>query len=130
MILGLTDLLQPVDAHVAAKTKKLMAALYKVELELNYEEWRNHRESGALSAQNRRMLMARWLSTAWAEVTKNPYLLESSFKHTVLVKLDGTHELKYRGLPGYEPPKYPCAHNSYTQIVRTVCDFLSHRHAE
>ena len=40
MILGLTDLLQPVDAHVAAKTKKLMAALYKVELELNYEEWR------------------------------------------------------------------------------------------
>jgi hypothetical protein len=36
---GLTDLLQPVDNHVGAHTKRIIAALYKIEVELNFKEW-------------------------------------------------------------------------------------------
>ena len=107
---GLTDLLQPVDSHVAAHVKNLMAAMYKIELELNYAEWRSYQATGALSAMKRRMLMARWLSTAWKHVKAHPYILEQAFKHTVLVKLDGSHSLRYRGLPDYEPPQFLYVH--------------------
>lgn len=100
----MTDLLQPVDSHVAARTKQIMASLYKIEVELNYEEWRSHQTTGALSAMNRRKLMARWLDVAWKHLIEHPHILTQAFAHTVLVKLDGTHELRYRGLPDYQPP--------------------------
>ena len=101
----MTDLLKPVDSHVAARTKQMMSALYKVELELNYDEWRSHQASGALSASNRRKLMAKWLDVAWHHLKENPHILQQAFVHTVLVKLDGSHDLRYRGLDGYQPPK-------------------------
>lgn len=83
-----------------------MGALYRIELELNYDEWRNYQDNEALSASNRRKLMARWLDVAWKFLKNHPYIIHQAFKHTVLVKLDGTHELRYRGLPEYNPPSF------------------------
>lgn len=102
---GLTDLLQPVDSHVGAYVKRLMSGFYKVELEQNYEAWRDYQATGALSEMRRRMLMAGWLDSAWKIVKENPHICEQAFKHTVLIKLDGSHELRYRGLPDYNAPK-------------------------
>ena len=101
---GLTDLLQPVDNHVGARTKAIIAALYKVEVEVNFQEWRGYQSNGSLSAGMRRRHMARWLALAWEWLKANPYIIHQSFVHTVLVKLDGTHELVYRGLENYEVP--------------------------
>ena len=113
---GLTDLLQPVDSHVAAHIKHLMSVLYKIELEMNYEEWRSYQTSGALSAMKRRMLMARWLHEAWRFMKLNPYVIHQAFRHTVLVKLDGSHDLRYRGLDNYQPPNV-----EYSAMCSTVC---------
>jgi len=48
--------------------------------------------------------MANWLKYAWEFLQLHPEIIEDSFKQTVLVKLDGTHELKYKGLDKYDPP--------------------------
>jgi hypothetical protein len=92
-----------VDHHVGAFTKSIMAALYKVEVELNFSEWRGYQSNKSLAAGMRRRHMARWLSVAWNHLKANPHIIHQSFVHTVLVKLDGTHTLVYRGLDSYEP---------------------------
>lgn len=84
---GLTDLLQPVDHHVGALLKRIMNGLYKVELELNYDMWRNYKNNASLAAPKRRMLLALWLDTAWSYMRKNPQVLEDSFSHTVFLYL-------------------------------------------
>jgi hypothetical protein len=102
----MTDLLQPVDHHVGAMMKKYIAALYKVEVELNYDEWRGYKANESLAAGRRRVYMAKWLARAWAFIQQdeNKTVLEQAFVSTVLVKLDGSHQLSYRGLPDYQPP--------------------------
>lgn len=103
---GMTDLLQPVDHHVGALMKKYIAALYKVEVELNYDEWRGYKANESLAAGRRRVYMATWLERAWRFIqdNDNKSVLENAFVSTVLVKLDGSHQLSYRGLPDYQPP--------------------------
>jgi hypothetical protein len=82
----------------------VIGALYKVEVQVNFKEWRSYEATGALSQRNRRWHMANWLAYAWAFLKLHPEMIEDSFKQTVLVKLDGTHELKYKGLDKYDPP--------------------------
>jgi hypothetical protein len=50
--------------------------------------------------------MATWLERAWRfiQLDENKHVLEQAFVSTVLVKLDGSHQLSYRGLPDYQPP--------------------------
>lgn len=100
---GCTDLIQPVDHGVGAHMKYLMNKLYKIELEVDYELWRQYQESGALSAPRRRMLMASWLSTAWSFMQAHPEILHKSFTSTVLIRKDGSHELKIP-IEGYDFP--------------------------
>jgi hypothetical protein len=97
-----------VDHHVGAYVKKLMASLYKVQVELNYEMWRGYKTNKSLGARMRRMHMATWLAIAWKHLQgEGSYIVEQAFVSTVLVKLDGSHNLSYRGLPGYQPPTFP-----------------------
>ena len=103
-LLGMTDWVQPVDHHCGAQIKKVMQALYKVEVQVNFKEWRSFQANGSLSRRNRRLHMANWLTIAWIYLQQHPQMIEDSFKHTILVKLDGSHELKYRGLDTYNPP--------------------------
>ena len=98
-----TDIVQPVDHNVGAKLKEIMKGLYKIEVELNYDEWRDYKSNKALSASRRRVLMATWLDAAWGFLKLQEDFLYTSFLHTVLIKLDGTHEFKFRG---YHKP-YP-----------------------
>jgi hypothetical protein len=80
---GLTDLLQPVDHHVGAQLKRIMNGFYKIELELNYDDWRNYKRNKSLDAMHRRVLMATWLDAAWGHLKDHPKVLEDSFTHTV-----------------------------------------------
>ena len=98
---GCTDLVQPVDHGVGAILKNIMNVLYQVELEVNYAAWRSYKTSNAMSASRRRILMATWLSHAWGELRIRSDILYKTFSSTVLVKRDGTHNLKMRGLEAY-----------------------------
>jgi hypothetical protein len=82
----------------------VIGALYKVEVQVNFKEWRSYEATGALSSRYRRWHMANWLAYAWEFLKLHPEMIEDSFTQTVLVKLDGTHELKYKGLDKYDPP--------------------------
>ena len=98
---GCTDLLQPVDHGVGAILKNIMNQFYQVELEVNYDAWRQYKTSNAMSACRRRIMMATWLSHAWGLLRTKRDILHKAFSSTVLVKQDGTHHLKMRGLESY-----------------------------
>ena len=100
---GVTDVCQPVDVGVGKFMKHIMSELYKVELELNIDEWRQYQSNKSLSASNRRILMARWLSVAWKEVMKNNHLTRACFERTVLVRRDGSHNIIVKGVPNIPP---------------------------
>jgi hypothetical protein len=134
-VVGCTDLL-PVDHHLGARMKQIINTLYKVEVEINYAEWRQYQEngniwlyldtrskflccSGTLSASRRRVMMARWVQIAWKHIVDNPKMIHDSFVHTVLIKLDGSHEIKIRGLDIYQPPTVMCL--CFCMCVRLFC---------
>ena len=98
---GCTDLIQPVDHGVGAILKNIMNQFYQVELEVNYDAWRQYKTSNAMSACRRRIMMATWLSHAWGLLRTKRDILHKAFSSTVLVKQDGTHHLKMRGLESY-----------------------------
>jgi hypothetical protein len=98
---GCTDLLQPVDHGVGALLKSIMKIFYAAELEVNYDARRHYSSSKALHPSQRRILMATWLSHAWGLVRTKQDLLSSTFSSTVLVRRDGTHNLKIKGLHSY-----------------------------
>ena len=96
---GCTDVLQPVDHHVGAVIKTIIQKLYKVELEISYEEWRNYEYNDSLTDSKRRMLMALWVDMAW-ELLSQQDMMEKAFKACVLIKKDGTHEFKFQRYKG------------------------------
>ena len=99
-----TDVVQPVDHNVGAKLKEIMKALYKIEVEVNYDEWRDYQANASLSASRRRILMATWLDEAWGLLREYDDFFFKSFLHTVLVKTDGSHEFNFRGYHKPYPP--------------------------
>jgi len=101
---GCTDLCQPVDHGVGAELKRLMNSFYKIELELNFAEWRQYKDTKSLSPSKRRILMATWLSHAWGILRTRRDFLRSCFTSTCLVRRDGSHSLKMKGVNDY-PPK-------------------------
>jgi hypothetical protein len=60
-----------------------MNGFYKIELELNYDDWRNYKRNKSLDAMHRRVLMATWLDAAWGHLKDHPKVFEDSFTHTV-----------------------------------------------
>lgn len=92
-----TDVCQPVDVGLGKAVKSIMSELYKKELEISFDEWRNYRNNGSLAASRRRMLIARWASYAWEKVSQDSDLISRCFEKTVLIRRDGTHRLEAQG---------------------------------
>jgi hypothetical protein len=107
---GCTDVVQPIDHHVGAYLKKAMQRFYKLELELRLPEWRNYQSNDSLSASRRRILMAQWLNAAWPILKAKAKFIRSAFESTgVLIRLDGSHEIKIRNLPpNLVPRRFSC----------------------
>jgi hypothetical protein len=104
-----TDLTCPIDHHVGAWLKDRMRVRWVKALEDNWQLWRDPQAiaDGALSASNRRMMMAQWLSDAWEELQlpENNHVIRDSFERTgILIKSDMTHNIKMRGGDTYKFP--------------------------
>ena len=75
-----------------------------------YEEWIEGWEAAGepkLSAGDRRVLLAQWVSVAWESLTRDEYLIRQSFVQTgLLVARDGSenHLIKMAGIKNYEVP--------------------------
>jgi hypothetical protein len=97
-----TDVVAPVDHHVGAHIKVVLAKFFHAEIEAHQEEW----EDGNLSASCRRMLMAHWVVLAWRKIKQKKHLMRQSFVSTgFLIAKDGSedHKIKMSGLPeGFE----------------------------
>ena len=100
---GTTEICQPIDRGVAELLKRIMADLYKVELELNYDAWRNFKSNKSLSDSARRMLMAEWVSEAWTFVMEQRQFLHRVCEKSVLITKDGAHRLSVPTQPDYSP---------------------------
>jgi hypothetical protein len=108
---GCTDLVQPVDHHVGAWLKYAMKQFYKYDLAMNINCWRNFKHNKSLSASNRRVLLATWLSQAWTILSTKTEFLRSAFDSCgVLIKLDGSHKIKIRELAQDFFPPFPKVH--------------------
>jgi hypothetical protein len=104
-----TDVLQPVDHNVGARLKFIMNSFYKMDLERNFDRWRDYKNNSSLTQSMRRMLMAFWLNEAWDFLKHDRNFLYASFARTVLVKKDGANSLRLRGVDNYKPP-FPCGY--------------------
>ena len=101
------DLIAPIDHHVGKWLKDKMKKRYCAALSEHWETWRDSSQNDSLAAPKRRMMMAGWLDDAMNEL-KDPKMasfLYASFDSTgVLVKRDGTHNIKIRGGKDYKFP--------------------------
>ena len=96
---GCTDCISPVDHHVGRFIQNAMSKAYQQEILTNPEVWfaANAEELDnpeCKSAVARRILIARWLSAAWTDLTTNDkHLIESAFVQTgLLVAKDGSED--------------------------------------
>ena len=84
-----TDCISPVDHHVGRYIQNHMGSSYREAVEKNPEVWIASSSSEELddpscrSAMSRRILMAKWLSAAWHELTENHAgMIETAFVET------------------------------------------------
>ena len=99
-----TDVTAPVDHHIGAAIKAKMRIMYEVWI----DQWERDGEP-PLSASDRRLLLANWVSVAWEELKANgAHLIRQSFVETgFLVARDGSenHLIKMAGVKGYTVPR-------------------------
>ena len=111
-----TDCISPVDHHIGRFIQKHMGRSYRASVEADQEIWINASDEIEIenptcsAAMSRRMLMARWLSDAWADLTTNySHLIESAFVKTGFkVAKDGSedHLIEIQGWAATEPYTY------------------------
>jgi len=95
-----TDCISPVDHHVGRYIQTHMGRSYRTAVETSPEIWiassanEELEDVQSTSAMARRMLMAGWLSEAWADLTANhPNIIDSAFVKTgFLVAKDGSED--------------------------------------
>ena len=96
-----TDEIQVIDCGIGKKTKSLMATQCDSWLEddANLERW----VSGKVSASERRILLTKWLATAWVEVCATTNFEKLGHRTGCLMTADGSedNEIKPQGLPEY-----------------------------
>jgi hypothetical protein len=106
---GCTDVSSPVDHHVGALFKQLIRSSYEKAVETNSHLWRGDGDGGLESvvtgaaASERRILMAKWVSIAWANISvRSDFLLKSFLSTGCLMMVNGENHVKMRGFPDYK----------------------------
>lgn len=102
-----TDLIAPIDHHVGKWLKDRIKRRYSAALAQNWETWRDAAQNQSLAAPKRRMMLAGWLDDAMDDLKDptNAGFLYASFDSTgVLIKRDGTNNIKMRGGENYRFP--------------------------
>ena len=72
---------------------------------MDYDAWRDHKETGSMSASKRRRLLAMWVEIAWKMCAAKSEFIRKIFEGTVLVDKEGEHHLRMERLEGitYNP---------------------------
>jgi hypothetical protein len=83
-----TDVAAPIDHHVGARLKEKMKHLYFRDFEENMDRW-----CYELTAQDRRMKIATWLSEAWADLKQDGRFFRAVFQSTGFCNaMDGSED--------------------------------------
>jgi hypothetical protein len=105
---GCTDVSSPVDHHVGAMFKVVIRRFYNQAVENNSHLWRGDGHGGLVSvttgkaASERRILMARWVSMAWDNIsTRSNFILQAFLSTGCLMLASGANLIKMRGFEGY-----------------------------
>ena len=97
---GFTDCISPVDHHVGRFIQARMGASYRKTVEEAPDDWlggdgdEDIMNPQCSAAENRRMLMATWLSEAWTDlITNHSGLINAAFVKTGFkLALDGSDD--------------------------------------
>ena len=102
---GCTDCLSPVDHHVGQTVKRIIGREYETAFDANEDAWLLPKKEGGLGDMKKRLLVAEWVSKAWAEVTSQyHHLIRIAFVKTgFLVAMDGSEN----GLIELHKTEYP-----------------------
>ena len=74
------------------------------ELQYNFAAWRDYTTNSSLSESQRRIYLAQWLDLTWGLLRHYRAFIRKCFDATVLVKKDGSHELRLKRLHrAYKP---------------------------
>ena len=103
-----TDVLAPVDHHVALTCKRLVKKLYLMDLEAHWIRWSRGSEEGGFTDSQKRIKLTEWTAAAWAVMnddTAYQHLFRQSFVSTGWYPLDpnGSQDglIKVPGCPNY-----------------------------
>ena len=101
-----TRLVQPLSVALNKPFKDLVDIEYNTHFEANPDSW----VPGKLSASERRILMTKWIGSAWETFCKNHEdTIKASFVECgIAVAIDGTEDalIHVRGLDNYEVPPW------------------------
>ena len=91
-----TDCVSPVDRNVGQAIKLKIAKLYEADYAQNKDQWELGKTEGGLSDPAKRMLVAKWTSAAWRDISDNHHkLIRSAFVKTgFLIAMNGTENDK------------------------------------
>jgi hypothetical protein len=70
----------------------------QIELELNFDAWRDYQSNKSLSSSARRMLLARWADMSWGILRTQVAFIRKCFEATILIMKDGSHRLHMKRL--------------------------------
>lgn len=103
-----TDACQPIDLGIGKILKDVISAFYKIQLEVEIDEWRDF-SGDALSAPKRRVMMAKWADMAWGlMIDKYQPVINGSFRRAgALVKRDKSNSAKIEVCPRYNAFNVP-----------------------
>ena len=91
-----TDCISPVDCNVAVRIKQRVKVLFRA-----YEASQSDHWADTITASEKRMLVAQWVSQAWSDFLREEgYIIEQSFVKTgVALAMDGSedHLVKLEG---------------------------------
>jgi hypothetical protein len=103
-----TDVLAPVDHHVALTCKRLVKKLYLLDLEAHWMRWSRGSEDGGFTDSEKRIKLTEWTAAAWAVMNEDStyqHLFRQSFVSTGWYPLDpnGSQDglIKVPGCPNY-----------------------------
>lgn len=103
-----TDVLAPVDHHVAVTCKRLVKKLYLLDLEQNWVRWSNKSTDGGFSDAEKRVKLTEWAAAAWEVMNEDSdyqHLFRQSFVSTGWYPLDPEgsedHLIQVPGCPDY-----------------------------
>ena len=96
--LSWTSFTRSYDHFISLYDNSLSVFVLQIQLEVNFEAWRNYKDNKSLSASKRRCMMGNWLHLGWGHLLTQESFIKKSFDNTLLIRKDAANRLTLKRL--------------------------------